>query len=357
MNNPFFGYYLSYESEAVWTAIYTNTEIQGYFAESWAAVATALKDCPGLLGYELLNEPWPAGKHILSDDQTLLPMYKTLYSAIRKVDPTGLVFFEPLVMQSYEGDVGRRTDFPVAGIGGADDADKQVYAYHLYCAPSNNTNTTSWKVLCEYVIDAGWLAIKGNLAKVKLGGFMTEFGSVGDDAPSLAKMDLMLDQADDALQSWTYWTYKTFDDITTQNAQTESFFDAQGGLQTKKLHTLSRPYAQVTAGKLYRANYNRAAERFTIQYEVVAGVTENTTEVFVPALSYNASSTFWQCDKDVSIVGNRSLGTYGTVFYLKHTSTLVAGTDLQISVCTELSRCSGWGHSCLANSTAALATW
>ena len=54
MKNPFFGYYVSYESEAIWNAIYTNAEIQGYFAESWAAVATALKGSPGLLGYELL---------------------------------------------------------------------------------------------------------------------------------------------------------------------------------------------------------------------------------------------------------------------------------------------------------------
>jgi hypothetical protein len=30
------------------------------------------------------------------------------------------------------------------------------------------------------------------------------------------------------MQSWTYWTYKSFDDITTQNALTESFFNASG---------------------------------------------------------------------------------------------------------------------------------
>ena len=79
---------------------------------------------------------------------------------------------------------------------------------------------------------------------------MTEFGSVGQDKPSLDKMDLMLDHADSALQSWTYWTYKSFDDITTQNAQTESFFDEQGGLQLTKLRTLSRPYPRVTASIL-----------------------------------------------------------------------------------------------------------
>ena len=81
---------------------------------------------------------------------------------------------------------------------------------------------------------------------------MTEFGSVGEDAPSLAKMDLMLDQADDALQSWTYWTYKSFDDITTQNAQTESFFNGDGRLQMQKMHTLSRPYVGTRRGPLHR---------------------------------------------------------------------------------------------------------
>ena len=47
-----------WQPQAVWTAIYTSAEIQGYFADNWAAVAGALKDSPGLLGYEILNEPF-----------------------------------------------------------------------------------------------------------------------------------------------------------------------------------------------------------------------------------------------------------------------------------------------------------
>ena len=103
-------------------------------------------------------------------------------------------------------------------------------------------------------------------------------------------------------------------------------------------------YVQATAGKLYRANYNRAAQRFTFQYEVLAGVTNNVTEVFVPMLSF--PEAVWQCDKGVGIVSNRTLGSFGTIVYIKHDSTLAAGTNIQIEVCTETSRCAGWGHAC-----------
>lgn len=73
----------------------------------------------GVLGYEMLNEPWSAmpvegsDKGPFSDEATLGSLYDTLHSAIREQDNGTLFFFEPLVLGSYEAILpNRHTDFP-----------------------------------------------------------------------------------------------------------------------------------------------------------------------------------------------------------------------------------------------------
>eukprot|EP00618_Florenciella_parvula_P019064 CAMPEP_0119520814 /NCGR_PEP_ID=MMETSP1344-20130328/36723_1 /TAXON_ID=236787 /ORGANISM="Florenciella parvula, Strain CCMP2471" /LENGTH=227 /DNA_ID=CAMNT_0007558739 /DNA_START=56 /DNA_END=736 /DNA_ORIENTATION=- len=43
MNHSFFQYYLTFESETAWRAVYEQEEIWGYMADHWVAVADALK--------------------------------------------------------------------------------------------------------------------------------------------------------------------------------------------------------------------------------------------------------------------------------------------------------------------------
>lgn len=329
-------YYLSYESEAVWKALYTQPELHGYFAASWAAVAAALKDAPGLLGYELLNEPWPSGAHELSDAKTLLPMYKRLYAAIRATDANHIVFFEPLVMRSYEEDVGLITDFPLGGVGGVADVELQAYAYHLYCAPSNNTASMAWKLLCDYVIDAGWRGVKRSLKKVGVGGFMTEFGAVDQDPGSMAAMELMADKADELLQSWSYWTYKSFDDITTQNAATETFFTGAGGLQLAKLRTLSRPYPQTVAGTPSSLVYNKAEKMVQFAYTPSTGEgMTNRSSLYIPLLTFSSTPTIF-CSPGVIVEAMHAVGEYGLLVELEHTErTVASGGTLEVQACSD----------------------
>ena len=75
--------------------------------DHWAAVASALAGTSGLLGYEMINEPWPSrgaddSWRALSDTHTLLPLYEALHARVRAVDDETPFFFEPLVIESYE---------------------------------------------------------------------------------------------------------------------------------------------------------------------------------------------------------------------------------------------------------------
>lgn len=67
-----------------------------------------------------------------------------------------------------------------------------------------------------------------SLERLKLGGFLTEFGAVSNDDDSIHLLEKQAEGADKMFQSWAYWTYKNYDDITTQNSQTETFFNTDG---------------------------------------------------------------------------------------------------------------------------------
>jgi len=56
-------------------------------------------------------------------------------------------------------------------------------------------------------------------------------------------------QADSHIQSWTYWQFKLFHDITTASAAGgESFYLMNGTLDTPKVRALCRTYAPAIAG-------------------------------------------------------------------------------------------------------------
>ena len=51
------------------------------------------------------------------------------------------------------------------------------------------------------------------------------------------------------LQSWAYWSFKSFNDITTSgDPNAEGFFHADGSLQADKIQALVRPYSPAVAG-------------------------------------------------------------------------------------------------------------
>jgi len=77
--------------------------------------------------------------------------------------------------------------------------------------------------------------------------FLTEYGAVGPHASSAAAIDHVLDLADTRLLSTAYWSFKEYDDITTQNPATETLYNDDGTLQMLKLRALSRTYAPFVA--------------------------------------------------------------------------------------------------------------
>jgi len=86
---------------------------------------------------------------------------------------------------------------------------------------------------------------------------LTEFGAVSDSPHALRVLRKSLDLADAHMQSWTYWSFKPYDDITTNASPlSEGLYYRNGTLQRQKLAELSRPYAPLISGKPIAWHYD-----------------------------------------------------------------------------------------------------
>jgi cellulase (glycosyl hydrolase family 5) len=117
---------LMFKSE---TAFWLSRALQARFTAAWRrAVAAAMAaHTDNVLGYEILNEP-PVGLigPGVFDNAVLAPFYERNARAIRKLDPGGLIFVEPIG--------GSGADFSLARLSIA----RLVYSTHLYAASLND---------------------------------------------------------------------------------------------------------------------------------------------------------------------------------------------------------------------------
>lgn len=65
-----------------------------------------------------------------------------------------------------------------------------------------------------------------NYKSLGIGGFLTEFGALSDSTKSADEILRITKFAEDNFQSWVYWQFKYFQDVTTaaKPATTESFY-------------------------------------------------------------------------------------------------------------------------------------
>lgn len=71
---------------------WTNEEYQKRACALWEKIAGEFKDFPGLLGYDVLNEPVPAQGR--KDTSSLKALYKNIIKVIRSVDKRHCIFLE-----------------------------------------------------------------------------------------------------------------------------------------------------------------------------------------------------------------------------------------------------------------------
>jgi len=225
--------------------------LQQRYVAAWRYVAHVFADDPWVLGYDLFNEPWPAH----SSDSQLGAFYSRVITAIRAVDPSHLIFYEPFVLFNF----GLATHLPRS-------ADPSLgMSFHDYCLSDPRTDA----VACR---DSEQLVISNALARSASTGsalLLSEFGATDD----LTDLRRVMTDADARQISWIEWAYCGCDDPTgTIPSSIEGLVSdprlAGTGTNVNgaKLAVLAEPYPRLVSGTPTAYSFDPVSHVFSLSY-------------------------------------------------------------------------------------------
>jgi len=237
-----------------------------------------------VIGYELMNEPWPGsswGATLLGSPffayQMLIPMYNQMAAAIRAVDPATPIYFEPTSPAVAE--ISQLLGLPDP-MGMIDDP-ITVFAFHDYCSDAN------FGISCSQI--AGTLAANGQRFATEHGipAAISEFGATSD----LARLADQMAAADTRLLSWSEWAYSGVGDVTTHvNPNWEALvYDPAlppvgDNVNTGNLAVLASPYPQVISGTPGAWSFSAGTFRFS--YSTGTFAPGSLTTISTPAVEF-----------------------------------------------------------------------
>ena len=194
-NVGFPGYYLSNPAmQRAFDNFWLNTPgpdgvpLQTHYAEAVRSVAAAVHTEDYVLGYDLLNEPWPGSVYSTCltpgcpdiEEARLVPFGRRMTAAIRSVDRDHFVFSEPFVLFNFG-----QSDTSLAGIG----APKSGLSFHVYALDATGDAAVMDRAIAASTRGDALLA--------------TEFGATTDTATSRRQTG----QFDTRLIPWIFWSY------------------------------------------------------------------------------------------------------------------------------------------------------
>lgn len=252
-----------------WDAFWSNAGapnglgLEDDYAQMLETVGGDFNGNTDVLGFEIMNEPYPGSQAVPTllgspffDTQELNPFYDQAASAIRAVDPSTTIFYEPNLISAFGVSPTKL---------GTLDTTNTVFSYHNYL-----TNYIPFGFVADIVVGESQAYAAAN----GIPSFMTEFGATNSQSSLTASMQA----ADQALTSWTEWTYSGQGDITTTgNPDTESLVDnpalppTGANVNTGNLMTLAEPYPQAISGTPNSFSFNNGTFEFIYSTEKADG--------------------------------------------------------------------------------------
>ena len=286
-------YVTSPGENAAWDSLWSDAAgpggvgLQERFAAAWADVARRFVKRGRVMGYDPLNEPWPgndwptcfspAGCPAFEQNR-LGPFEARVVRAIRRVDRTHTVWYEPVV--TANSGTPYYTPHP---------SDPNVgFNFHDYCLAG--TANPPCDALEQTTVDHA----AEHAAASHEPALLSEFGAT-DDLPTIARM---VDRSDRAMIPWMWWHYCGCDDPTTSGpGDTQAIVHdprrAPHGPNVfhAKLAALDRPYPQAIAGTPLSFSFDRATGEFHLRYSTRAPGGKRLprdveTVIYVPRIHY-----------------------------------------------------------------------
>jgi endoglycosylceramidase len=282
----------------VWDRFWNNYQapdgigLQDHLAGAWAHVAQRFATDQAVLGYDVLNEPWPGSLGEVCatplvgcpvfDAGKLTRFYKKINAAIRSADTKHTVYVEPNPLFTQSSTTGLRTIAPRTG-----------FSYHVYCSTQSFFQTN---LLCRQQDQLTVSAADRYATKHHMPPLLTEFGATTD----LANLTEMVQLADKYRTGWLEWAYSG-NDITSSspNGQALVLDPSQpptgANVLTGKLKALATPYPRVVAGTPTSWSFTGGAFQLAYTTSHATGFTRfpagSLTEISVPSIEFPTGYT------------------------------------------------------------------
>ena len=231
----------------------TGQRIQSVLEQGYLAIARKFAFDPWILGYEILNEPWPGtswasclNNHSTGcanlDKSELDTFYAAVTKTIRSVDSHHLIFGEPFVLFNFG-------ESP-AGISVPGNDKNAGMSFHMYTlSPDKEPSVINY---------ANEWADTHNGALLN-----TEWDTSSGTAPIIRQST----ELNNALIPWIYWAY-------TSDHSSSSMQD------------LNQPYPLAVSGIPTAYNYDFTTQTLTLSWKATSGVSDPITSVETPLSTY-----------------------------------------------------------------------
>ena len=262
-----------------------GVKLQDEYAAAWRYVARKFRDSKWVMGYDVMNEPWPgSGWQTCAqpagcpqfDQGPLATMTRKSTNAIRSVDRSHTVWHEPNVIFNF----GAQTNLPEIGSNSG-------FSFHVYClTPGAEECPTTEALVFDNADD--------HAAQTNRALLLSEFGATDD----LTEIKRIANLADDHMVSWLEWHYCGCDDPTTtgpgdvQALVRDPSKPPRGhNVKYRKLRILDRAYPQAVAGTPQQFRFHPSTGVFNLRYSTTAPAGYRLarsvrTVVFLPRIHY-----------------------------------------------------------------------
>jgi endoglycosylceramidase len=247
--------------------------LEDNYSQMLEYLANAFNGNSDVAGFEIMNEPDPGSQLLQTvlgssffDGKELTPFYDQAATAIRAVDPSTPIFYEPDVISS-EG-------LPLTL--GTVDQPGTVLSFHDYTGAQSVENAETY-------------------AKAQdIPAFMTEFGASSTQSTITESMD----PANQDLMGWTEWAFTGQNDITTSASPTsiESLVynpdlpPTGDNVNTANLDTLAQPYPQEISGTPQSFSFDNGTFQFSYSTEQADALGDfpagSQTTISVPSVEF-----------------------------------------------------------------------
>jgi endoglycosylceramidase len=262
-----FEYFSDTDVENAFDAFWGNTTgLYPRYLAAWDTMIARFKDTPGVLGFEVINEPAAGSANLATFEATTLSaFYAKLAAHMRAEAPRDLVFVDGTELDG----VNQTTAITSPGVAGV------VFAPHYYpILPPTSAELLSG-------LDA-WAKI-GAAWKVPV--FLGEFGTSNSNPKGESYIASVFAEVDAlAFTGATEWEYSVSKELWNSESNTVVAAD---GTEYPVAQALIRPYARAVAGAAVKQTWDAMTKTFVLSYAPGTGAAD-VTEVRLPLRAYPA---------------------------------------------------------------------